>query len=354
MTDGPQQPSEPQGSDEEFRPKPGQPTVPFRVTPPPADPEQPQSGYGYPQQQPQSGYGYPQQPAYGYPHQPQPPEQPEGPEPEQQPAWAPPAAHIGRTAEPDWSALADRTEENSRRRRKLFMIGGGVVAALVVGGIVATSVVVSGHKHTTAGPTQSPTGSGQPSPTFSDVTPPAAPDPLVMLSSARTDTAPLTTAGLFPGHQLNYPGRTYTQEATASTTSCSGAAAGELSSILAGDGCRKLLRATYYRDGIAVTIGVAVFDTTSAATDAKQRAKPYILPLSGGTVGAFCHSTSCQAAANSVGRYAYFTIAGRTDGTGVLVSDAKTKQCADDIGNFVFSGIVQRGRAEAATAPPVG
>ncbi len=365
MTDGPQQSNEPQGSDEEFRPKPGQPTVPFRgVTPPPAGEQQPPSGYGYPQQQ--SGYGYPQQQppqqsGYGYPQQQQPQPQPDSGEPHA-PAWAPPAAHIGEGGlprqssgggEPDWSALADRAEEGNRRR-KLFLIGGGVLAAVVVAAIVATAVVVNGHhKHTVAQPTTSPTDTPQqPSPSFSDITPPPPPDPRVVLSSSKTDTAPLTTQGLFPRHQLNYSGRKYVKATTSTSTSCSAVTGGGLGGVLARYGCHRMLRATYYRDGIAVTVGVAVFDTKADADHAKADAEPYVLPLSGGGVGSFCHATSCQTSANSVGRYAYFTIGGKIGGAPVSADEPQTLRSAEDVASFVFASIIKRGQDEAATATP--
>lgn len=356
MTDG-QQRDEPQGSDEEFRPKPGQPTLPFRaITPPPsaADPQQ--------QQQQQPGYGYPpQQPGYGYPQQqrPQPFQQPPADPPAQAagPAWAPPAAHIGEgafpqrtgAAEPDWSALAERGEQDGRRRR-LFLIGGGSLAVLVVAGIVATAVIVSGHHKTPApGPTASHPA-GESSHTFPAVTPPPPADPLAILSSSTRDTAPLTADGLFPGRTLNYGSRHYTKAVVDSTASCASAVSVSLGAVLDHNGCHRMLRATYYGDGVAVTVGVAVFDSKADATNAKAQAGPYVLPLSGGGLGPFCHGSQCQVSVNSVGRYAYFTIAGRTDNLDVSETDTVTRQSAQDVADLAFNSIVQRGREEAATA----
>jgi hypothetical protein len=355
MTDG-QQRDQSQGSGEEFVPKPGQPTLPFRAVPqpPPAtDPQQP-GGYGYPQQQgQQSGYGYPQQPqqpqqqsGYGYPQQ---HAQQAEPDPHQQestaPAWAPPSAPIGESSAPDWSALAERSEQDGKRRR-LLMFGGGA-AIIVIAAIVATAVVVSGgHKKPVAGPTHSPTAV-EPTPTFSNVTPPPAPNPLAVLSDPKKDTAPLTAAGLFPAATLNYGSHHYTKGALDSTTSCAAEGGGGLGSVLERHGCHKLLRASYYANGYAVTIGVAVFDSKADADGAKNQAAGYLLPLSGDGLGAFCHATNCQTSANAVGRYAYFTIAGRTDGVAVSASDAPTLRIAGDVADFTFRQIVARGTAEA-------
>lgn len=354
MTDGRQQPQQPQGPDEQPRPpKPGQPTLPFRALkrPPSADqqqPQQPQSGYGYPQQQPQQpGYGYPQQ----QPGQPQ--QQGNGP------AWTPPASSLAQGAfpqtpsaarpagEPDWSALAERTEAGNRKR-KMLLTGGGVLAAAAVAGIVATAVVLTGH-HSSPGP-QNSASPAQPSPSFSDVTPPPPPDPLAILSSAKKDTAPLSVDGLFPGKQLTMEGRQYAKAATSTTTTCYEATAGGLGDVLAANGCRQVIRATYSSGGAAVTVGVAVFDTKAAADKAKNQSQGYIQPLSGAGVPTFCHATACRLTANSVGRYAYFTIAGYTNGQAVTGGDTAAQQAGSDVAAFAFNRIVQRGRDEAATA----
>ncbi|MFF7778544.1 PQQ-binding-like beta-propeller repeat protein [Streptomyces tanashiensis] len=73
----PNQPPDPQGG---FgAPTPQQPDAGYGY---PQQPPQPEPGYGYPQQpptQPDPGYGYPQQPPYGYPTAPQQPQQPQQP-----------------------------------------------------------------------------------------------------------------------------------------------------------------------------------------------------------------------------------------------------------------------------------
>ncbi|MBY8883823.1 hypothetical protein K7472_03075 [Streptomyces sp. PTM05] len=359
MTDGPQQPNTPQetpGSPEQAqppqgspgageqprRPNPRQPTLPFR-----ADTSSP--GYGYPPAQPPQGYGYPpaQPSGYGFP--------PADPAAPQQPAWSPPAVNLARSgfpqqphgpgAEPDWSALAERTEAEGRRRKVLFAAG-GVLAAALVAAIVATAVVVTGHhKHPVAAPDTAPS-SPQPTPSFSDVTPPPPPDPLAILSDPKKDTAPLTPDGLFPGTRLVMDGRTYAKGATDSTAVCADYAAAGLGTVLSDEGCRKMLRATYERGGVAVTVGVAVFDTKAEADTAKTDFTGYVVPLSGAGVPAFCHATACHTSANSVGRYAYFTISGFTNGSAVTSTDTTARQAGDDIASFAFNRIVQRGRDE--------
>ncbi|MCQ4081394.1 hypothetical protein NGB36_12490 [Streptomyces sp. RB6PN25] len=309
----------------------------------PQQPNQPRPG----------GYGYPNVGGYGYPQGS--PQQPSGS------AWTPPSDGLGHGStrqprggqnQPDWSALAERTESASRRR-KLYMIGGGVLATAVIAGIVATAVISSDNHNKQAasgGSTGGQNAAGappQPTPTFSDVTPPPPPNPLAVLSNPKKDTAPLTPTGLFFGTQLTINGRQYTRATTDSATGCSGVAAGGLAGVLDSNGCDKVLRATYTRNGIAVTVGVAVFNSKSSADNAKAQYTGYVQPLAGGGVPSFCHATACSTSANSVGRYAYFTIAGFTNGSAVTSSDTQAPQAGTDIADFAFQRIVQRGENEA-------
>jgi hypothetical protein len=238
------------------------------------------------------------------------------------------------------------------------MIGGGVLAVGAIGAVVATAVVSSG-RHPAPAPSDTAAVSTQPlppEPSFSDVSPPPPANPLDFLSSAGKDTAPLTAETLFPGRKLLRQGRTYTETATARTGSCSAASAGALAPALAEHGCRQVFRATYVRDGVAVTVGVAVFDTRAQADKVKATAQ-YIRPLNGGGVTGFCHAVACRMTANSVGRYAYFTISGMKNNRSVTAADTAAKQAATDVANVTFQLIVQRGRDEAdaaATASPAG
>lgn len=314
-----------------------------------------------PQQQGQQGhqgYGYPPQPGpYGQPQQPGPYGQQQQPGHGQQ-QWPQPRGGDGT---PDWGALADASAAGSRRRRRLLVVG-GIVATVVVGALVATAVVATNKKNDEAkngGPT--PTGavtttsSPTPAPTFSSVAPPPPPDPKDYITDPKKDKAPLTAEGLFPGRKLTMYGRPYKKGATSSTTNCASVTQGGLGSVLQKKGCQKLVRATYVRDGVAVTVGVAVFPSEKAALAAKKQASGGVAPLAGAGVGNFCHATVCLRRSNSVGRYAYFTQAGFTNGTKVTQKDTPVFRASDDLGTFAFNQIYARGKSQAkaaASAPP--
>ncbi|MFF5975815.1 hypothetical protein ACFY7C_30340 [Streptomyces sp. NPDC012769] len=295
-------------------------------------------GYGYPQQQPY-GYGYPppQQPAYGQ-------QQPD-PFPGAQ------AAHT-----PDWGALAEASEARGKRKRWL-MIGGAAVAALAVGAVVATAVVATNKSNDQAkngGPTATgsaaPTDTASPAPTFSSVAPLPPPDPMDFISDAKKDKAPLSAEGLFPGKKLTMNGRAYQKGATSSTNNCAAVSQGGLGQVLKNNGCTRVIRATYVKDGVAVTVGIAVFPTDEQATKAKKQASGGIAPLAGAGVGDFCRKTVCLRRTNSIGRYVYLTQTGFTNGKKVTTADQPVFQTADDLGTFSFNQIYARGRAQASTA----
>ncbi|MEU2115303.1 hypothetical protein ABZ567_06560 [Streptomyces sp. NPDC016459] len=295
--------------------------------------QQGQQGYG----QPQGPQGYGQQPGYG------------GGQPDPFPG----AQGGGPT--PDWGALADASASRNRRRRWL-MIGGGAVAALVVGAIVATAVVATGKKNdeakNSAVPTGtvSPTGSPTPEPTFSSVAPPPPPNPKDYITDPKKDRAPLTAEGLFPGRKLTMDKRPYKKGATSATTDCAAVTQGGLGAVLKKNGCQRVLRATYVKDGVAITVGVAVFPSEAAALQAKNQATGGIAPLAGAGVKEFCRATVCLRRSNSVGRYAYFTQAGFTDGKKVTKAHRPVFQASDDLGTFAFNQIYARGKAQASAA----
>ncbi|MGW2301071.1 hypothetical protein [Streptomyces sp. NPDC001809] len=319
-------------------------------------PQEPQQGgqQGYGQQPRQGGRqggqeGHGQQPGQGW-------GQPQGygQQPGQGPAPDPfPGAQSGGT--PDWGALADASASRNRRKRWL-VIGGGALAALVVGAIVATAVVASGKKNDEAKNGGAPTGSASataeptPEPTFSSVAPPPPPNPKDYISDPKKDKAPLSAEGLFPGKKLTMNKRPYRKGATASTTDCTAATQGGLGAVLKKNGCQRVLRATYVRDGVAITVGVAVFPSESAALKAKNQATGGIAPLAGAGVRDFCRATVCLRRSNSVGRYAYFTQSGFADGKKVTKADKPIFQASDDLGTFAFNQIYARGRAQASAA----
>jgi len=269
------------------------------------------------------------------------------------PGWGPGGPSAPDT--PDWVALAERAERAS---------GGGAVATAVVAAIVATAVVSEGGgggAEASARPSESlpsteslPPSPEQPEPTFSEEPPPPPPDPRDFLSSAEKDTAPLGAGTLFPGSSMTANGRTYQKGATASTENCAAATQGALGTVLTNNGCRELIRVTYRRGGIAVTVGVAVFDDAAAAAKAKDQYRPNIASLPGAGVPAFCRGVTCHTSANALGRYAYFTIAGYTGGRNVTTSDTAAPQAGRDAADFAFARILKRGQEQAAASVAEG
>jgi hypothetical protein len=268
------------------------------------------------------------------------------------------------TRTPDWSALAEASASRVRRKRWL-LIGGGAVATIAIAAVVATAVV-SMNSDEGPGPGSStdalpPTGSlpdepteDQPSFPSTNAAPP--PDPKDYVSSADKDKAPLNAGTLFPGTKMKLDDRVYTKGATNRTTSCSAATQGRLGGILAANGCDQVIRATYYKGGVAVTVGVAVFDKEAQAQKARNAAKDGIASLPGSGVPTFCRAPSiCRKTTNSYGRYVYFTVGGFTNGSNVTLKDKDVYTAGDDVAEVTFQQILARGRAQAsaaATAPP--
>ncbi|MFI1398824.1 hypothetical protein [Streptomyces sp. NPDC020681] len=265
---------------------------------------------------------------------------------------------------PDWAAMADASASRARRRRWL-LIGGGGLATAAVAAIVATAIVSSnsdsGNQSSdkTAsqlpGAPDLPSDTTQPEPSFSSVAPLPPPNPKDFVSNEKKDTAPLTAETLFPGKKLTMGDRVYAKGATARTGNCASATQGALGAILERNGCDQVFRATYSKDGIAVTVGVAVFGTEPEAKKAAAQADGNVTPLTGAGVPAFCKGGPvCRFTANSYGRYAYFTATGYTKAKSVTKGDSKAFQTGDDLAEFTFRQIVRRGEAqasEAATAP---
>ncbi|WP_371654211.1 MULTISPECIES: hypothetical protein [unclassified Streptomyces] len=277
------------------------------------------------------------------------------------PAWGPGDNGNGT---PDWAALADEAAARGRKKRWL-LIGGGAIATAAVVAIVATAIVSTGDsKNGADGKSASelpsaqtlPSGTAEPQPSFSSVAPPPPPNPHDFISSAKKDKAPLSADTLFPGKTLKMGDRTYTKGPTARTTDCAAATRGSLGSALTSNGCDQVIRATYVRDGVAVTIGVATFETEAKALRAKQQAGIGLAPLTGDGVSGFCDGghAVCRNLSNSYGRYAYFSISGYTDGKSVTKGDKNAFAAGDDLAEFTFRQIVARGEAQAqaaATAP---
>ncbi|WP_393059928.1 hypothetical protein [Streptomyces sp. LN549] len=275
------------------------------------------------------------------------------------PSWGP-----GGTGTPDWAALAE-TSAARARRKKWLMIGGGALATAAVAAIVATAVI-STNKNDSGGTsgknaselpsaTALPSDTAEPEPSFSSVAPPPPPDPKDYISDAKKDRAPFTVDAFFPGKKLTMGDRVYSKGATHLTSKCATATKDALGSILTNNGCDQLIRATYSRSGVAVTVGLAVFETEAQAKKAARQSSGSIAALSGSGVPVFCGTGSvCRRTANSYGRYAYFAISGFTSGKDVTKADKNVFAVGDDLTNFTFRQIRHRGEVQAsaaATAP---
>ncbi|MFF4401138.1 hypothetical protein [Streptomyces sp. NPDC001480] len=258
---------------------------------------------------------------------------------------------------PDWAALADASEAR-HKRRKVLLIGGGVVATVAIGAAVAMSVVSANKDNNASGqPSSLPASASLPSdsasaPSFEPTSAPPPLDPKDFIASAKKDTAPLSAQTLFPGTQLTMGETVYKKGPTADTTNCASAAGNTLPKVLTANGCTRLLRVSYTKDDVAVTVGVAVFDTEAKALKAKGEAdkKSIVKSLSGKGVKSFCDSAVCRSTTNTLGRYAYFTIAGFTDGKNVTTKDTKVFRIGDDLAEFTFRQIRRRGEAQASAA----
>ncbi|MEU8971041.1 hypothetical protein AB0D11_17440 [Streptomyces monashensis] len=266
-----------------------------------------------------------------------------------------PWASGGDDGTPDWAALAEASETRTKRRKLLF-IGGGALATIAVGTAVAMAVVSANGKNSASGnPTNLPasaSASGSVTPSFAPTSAPPPLDPKEFIASAAKDKAPISADSLFPGTQLTMGNNVYKKGATADTTSCASAAGGKLPQILTANGCTRLIRATYTKDGVAATVGVALFDTQAEATKVKAQAakNAMVRSLSGKGVKDFCNAAVCLTTANSVGRYAYFTTVGFTDGKNVTSKDSKVFNTGNDLQEFTFNQIYRRGQAQASAA----
>jgi hypothetical protein len=259
---------------------------------------------------------------------------------------------------PDWAALAEASEARAKRRRLLF-IGGGALATAAIATAVAVAVVSADGTGPASGRPSSglPSTAGPPSatasaPSFAPTSAPPPLDPKDFIASAAKDTAPLGPDVLFPGTRLTMNETVYEKGPTADTRTCSGAAQQSLPRLLAANDCTRMIRVTYTKGDIAVTVGVAVFDTEAQATATKTQAdtRSNIRSLSGGGVDPFCAGAICRSTTNSYGRYAYFTMAGFTSGADVTEKDTAVFRAGDDLAQFAFDQIHRRGQAQASAA----
>ncbi|MFE5819690.1 hypothetical protein [Streptomyces sp. NPDC056479] len=265
----------------------------------------------------------------------------------------------GADGTPDWAALAEASESRNKRRRLLF-IGGGALATVAIGAAVAVAVVSANDGNSEANKPASTLpatadlpGESAAAPSFEPTSAPPPLDPKDFISSKSKDTAPLGAQILFPGTQLTMGETVYKKGPTDDTKNCSAVTKGGLPKILTTNDCTRFLRVTYLKDGIAVTVGVAVFDSEAQAAKVKSQVntkKDIVRSLSGKGVKDFCTSAVCRSTSNSYGRYAYFTITGFTNGRDMTDKDTKAFQAGDDLAEFTFRQIRRRGEAQASAA----
>ncbi|MFF3616165.1 hypothetical protein [Streptomyces sp. NPDC002580] len=292
--------------------------------------------------------------SYGQGGQGQPPWDPWKSGSQQEPQWSA-GQRSGRN--PDWAAMAEASETRNKRRKVLFIVG-GALATVAVGTAVAMAVVnANGNNDASNQPSNLPATTAIPSstaldPTFAPTSAPPPLDPKEFISSAQKDTAPLSPDILFPGTQLTMGDRVYRKGPTADTKNCASAAKDTLPPILTKNDCTRFMRVTYTKDGVAVTVGVAVFDTEAQANKAKADTndKSIIASLAGNGVKPFCNSAVCRSTRNAYGRYAYFTLAGFTNGKDVTTKDTKVFTTGNDLAEFAFRQIRRRGEAQASAA----
>ncbi|MDH6125624.1 hypothetical protein [Kitasatospora sp. GP82] len=294
----------------------------------------------------------------------------------------------GHSIEPDWAALADQQEREHHRRKQRRVIAAAVGATLVVGGITATAVSLAGpgkdgrngkggdasrvavdgvptaspNASASAGPSpsgsagapasanpsgQQPAGSPNPSAKGATASGTAAPgplDPLTVISSASTDTAPLTPETLFPAATLSADGKSWHRVTSAETSPCWKASTGGLGDVWAAQSCRTVLRATYASGSSAVTVGVAVFDSRTQADAVEHAHKGQIQGLVATGSIAFCTSTGCTNTHTAVGRYAFYTVSG-TLKPGGTAADSTATAAGPDFGSYTRGRLLARGNS---------
>ena len=279
-----------------------------------------------------------------------------------------PAPEPKRAAEPErehFQAILDQQEAATARRRRRLWLSAALVALLGLAGTGAALLATHPAKQSAAQAAASPSPPASSAPAIPVQQPPtdvpsaaasptsAAPapstlDPVRLLSAAATDTAPLSAVTLFPGKSVTVNSHSYTQALT-TTSTCVPAVTPNLAAVLAKNGCLKLFRASYAIGTTAVTVGVGVFDSAAQAAAVKaQTIAGNLEPLSGGSLPAFCHAVACQLSVNAYGRYAYFTVAGYTDGKPVPAADTSALAAGQDMGRMVYENLFTRAKEEAA------
>ena len=177
------------------------------------------------------------------------------------------------------------------------------------------------------------------------------PDPKDYISDVRKDRAPVTVDAFFPGRKLTMGDRVYAKGATHRTTKCATTTQGPLGPILTNNGCDQVVRATYSRSGVAVTIGLAVFETEAQAKKAAQQASGGLASLSGrGCRRSAAAARSAVARPTPTAGTPTSDGGGFTSGRDVTKADKNVFAVGDDLTNFTFRQIRHRGEVQASAA----
>jgi hypothetical protein len=173
--------------------------------------------------------------------------------------------------------------------------------------------------------------------------PSTPPDPLTVISSAATDTAPLDPATVFTDATLSIGGHTWKRVTTATTTPCWKATTGGLGDVLSAQACQSVLRATYAYGNAAVTVGVAVFDHSAQANAVQAAYKGQLQGLVSSGAIAFCTSAGCPGTHAAIGRYLYLTVSG-TLKPGGTAQDATATSAGPSFAATTHDHLLARGR----------
>jgi hypothetical protein len=124
----------------------------------------------------------------------------------------------------------------------------------------------------TRSPATAPRSSAEPARNIWTAPPQTDPD----IDDEKTDRRPLTVDEVFPHRPVTLAGRTYTRDKASTTSPCAWSARGQFADSLTGEGCRLVVRSTFFdaRKKFAVTTGVAVLPSGRAAQTSSVASTP--------------------------------------------------------------------------------
>ena len=261
-------PAGPPGPQRPYGPAPAQGGSPYGP-PGPYGPEQP---YGGP-------YG---PPAYGQPHQGQPPAGA---------GWPPAGEGHGGPGGPGGFGPQYPHYEPPRRNNLPLIIGAVVAVLILLGGGGGALYMALGNDSDDppASPRARSTAAAPPPSASPSVSPSAAPtgNPLTRLDTRDNDPQPLTLREVFGKKRVEASGKTYTRAARKENKDCSDAVKGaDLRAALRAGGCTQVLRASYVGESgkVVNTVGIANLEDADAvekASSAAEGSDSFISPLRG-------------------------------------------------------------------------